>query len=122
MNCILRMAVTVTFVVGFSSAYAGKTLWACGASCGSGEGHNGHESSEHVVQAKAEGKGEKAGAVKDPVCGMEVGDIKKALSEEYHGKVYYFCSDKCKKTFKKDPASYTHTEAQLHGEGGGHTH
>ena len=69
--------------------------------CGSGDGLGSHESGEHVVQAKAEVKGEKAGVVKDPVCGMDIGDIKKALSEEYHGKVYYFCSDQCKKTFKK---------------------
>ena len=122
MNRILRMAVTFTFVVGFGSAHASRTLWAGGDACGSGEGHGSHESGEHVVLTKAEGKSEKAGAVKDPVCGMEVGDIKKALSEEYHGKVYYFCSDKCKKTFKKDPASYAHAEAQPHGEGEGHKH
>ena len=122
MNRILRVAVTFTFVVGFSSAYASKTLLACGGSCGSGEGHDGHESGERIVQAKAEVKGEKAGVVKDPVCGMEIGDIKKASSEEYKGKVYYFCSDQCKKTFKKDPASYSHAEAPQHGESGGHKH
>lgn len=118
MNRILRVAVTFTFVVGFGNAYAGKTLWACGETCG---GSN-HESSGYVVLTKAEGTGEKAGAVKDPVCGMEVTDIKKASSEEYQGKVYYFCSDHCKKTFKKDPTSYTGTEAHQRGEGGGHTH
>ncbi len=122
MNRILRVAVTFTFVVGFSSAYASRTVWACGGTCDSGDGHGSHESGEHVVQAKAEVKGEKAGVVKDPVCGMEVGDIKKASSEEYNGKVYYFCSDQCKKTFKKDPASHAHAEAQPHGEGGGHKH
>ncbi|MBI5307072.1 MAG: YHS domain-containing protein [Planctomycetes bacterium] len=53
---------------------------------------------------------------------MEDGDIKKASSEEYKGKVYYFCSEHCKKTFKKDPASYAHAEAQPHGEGEGHKH
>ena len=49
---------------------------------------------------------EKAEAIKDPVCNMEVSDIKKAPSEEYKGKVYYFCAEHCKKSFKKDPASY----------------
>ena len=122
MNRILRVAVTVAFVVGFGSAYAGKTLWACGETCGGEDGHSNHESSGYVVQTKAEGTGEKAGVVKDPVCGMEVTDIKKAPSAECQGKVYYFCSDHCKKTFKKDPASYIHAEAQPHGEGGGHTH
>ena len=122
MNRILRVAVTFTFVVGFSSAYASRTVWACGGTCDSGDGHGSHESGEHVVQAKAEVKGEKAGVVKDPVCGMEVGDIKKASSEEYNGKVYYFCSDQCKKTFKKDPASYIPTESSQHDEGKGHKH
>ncbi len=122
MNRILRVAVTFIFVVGFSSAYASRTLWACGGTCDSGDGHGSHESGEHVVQAKTEVKGEKAGVVKDPVCGMEVGDIKKASSEEYKGKVYYFCSDQCKKTFKKNPASYVHAETQPHGESEGHKH
>ncbi len=122
MNRILRVAVTFTFVVGFSSTYASSTLWACGGTCGSGDGHGSHESGEYVVQAKAEVKGEKAGIVKDPVCGMEVGDVKKASSDEYKGKVYYFCSDQCKKTFKKDPASYSQAEAPQPGESGGHKH
>jgi len=34
--------------------------------------------SRHAVQAKTEGKGEKAKAVKDNVCGIEVCDIDKA--------------------------------------------
>ncbi len=38
---------------------------------------------------------------------MEVSDIKKAPSEKYKGKVYYFCSKKCEKDFKKGPAPYT---------------
>ena len=122
MSRILRVAVTFTFVVGFGSAYASRTLWACGGTCDSGDGHGSYESGEHVVQAKAEVKGEMAGVVKDPVCGMEIGDIKKTSSEEYKGKVYYFCSDQCKKTFKKDPASYAHAEAPQHGEDGGHKH
>ena len=56
------------------------------------------------------------------LCGMEVSDIKKAPSEEYKGKVYYFCSEHCKKTFKKDPASHIPTESSQHGEGEGHKH
>jgi Cu+-exporting ATPase len=100
MNRILRKAVVFTFVVGLST-YVSKTLWACG-----GGEHSGHESGGQTVQTKTEVKGEKAGAVKDPVCGMEVSDIKKAPSEEYKGKVYYFCSENCKKTFKKSPKSF----------------
>lgn len=123
MNSILRIAVVFTFIVGFGGTFISKTLWASSC-CGGGgsDGHSSHESGEHAVQTKAEGKGEKVGAVKDPVCGMEVSDIKKAPSEEYKGKVYYFCSEHCKKTFKKDPASHIPTESPQHSEGEGHKH
>ncbi|MCF6158789.1 MAG: YHS domain-containing protein [wastewater metagenome] len=63
------------------------------------------ESAEHVIQIKEE-EGEKAEVVKDPVCGMEVRTPEKALSAEYEGKVYYFCSNYCQKTFKKTPKAY----------------
>ncbi|MCF6156949.1 MAG: YHS domain-containing protein [Candidatus Brocadia sp.] len=33
------------------------------------------------------------------------------MSEEYKGKIYYFCSEQCKKTFKKGPASHIPTES-----------
>lgn len=41
----------------------------------------------------------------DPVCGMEVeeGSSYRSL---YRGKVYYFCSYKCKKEFDRDPEKY----------------
>ncbi|MCR4318888.1 MAG: YHS domain-containing protein [Candidatus Brocadiaceae bacterium] len=125
MNCILRTALVFTFVVGLSSTYVSKALWACGGACGSGD-LSSHESGGHSIQTKAEGKGEKAEAVKDPVCSMDVSDIKKAPSEEYKGKVYYFCSEHCKKTFKKDPASYISSdissEVPQPGKGEGHKH
>jgi membrane fusion protein, copper/silver efflux system len=45
----------------------------------------------------------------DPVCGMAV-DLLTARAanrvSEHEGKTYYFCSDECKKTFDKAPASY----------------
>ena len=45
---------------------------------------------------------------KDVVCGMGVNpegpDTQKA---EYKGKVYYFCSEMCKKTFEANPEKYT---------------
>ena len=74
MNCVLRTALILTFVPGLSSVYVSKTLWACGGACGGGE-HSSHESGGHAVQTKGEVKGEKAEAIKDPVCGMEVSDI-----------------------------------------------
>ncbi|MDO8140756.1 MAG: YHS domain-containing protein [Candidatus Brocadiales bacterium] len=83
-----------------------NALWACDGACGGGDGHSSHESGGHAVQTKAEGKDEHAEIVKDPVCGMVISDTTKASSEEYKGKVYYFCSDNCKKTFKKSPKSY----------------
>src|SRR3990172_7274865 len=107
MKCILRTVLVFTFVVCLSSAYVSKSLWASSC-CGSKDGgHSSHESGENVVQTKAEVKSEKAEAVKDPVCGMDVSDIKKAPSEKYKGKVYYFCSKKRVEIFKKGPAPYT---------------
>lgn len=103
MNSILRTALVLTFVVGFRGTYTSKVLWAC-------EGCN--EVGEYPVQKKADVKGEKVEAIKDPVCGMEVGDIKKAPREEYKGKVYYFCAEHCRKTFKKDPGSYIKEKTQ----------
>ncbi len=120
MNSILRTLLVFTFVIGLSGTYVNKVLWACGGACG--DGHSSHESSGQPIQTKAEVKSEKAEDVKDPVCGMEVSDTKKAPSEEYKGKAYYFCSEYCKKTFKKDPASYVVKETHQHGEGEGHKH
>lgn len=104
MNRILRRILVFTFVIGISSIYLSNALWACEGGCGGKDGQGGDESGGHLVQIKAE---EKAEVVKDPVCGMEVSDAKKALTEEYKGKIYYFCSEYCKKAFKKDPASYS---------------
>jgi YHS domain-containing protein len=116
MNRVLRRVLVCTFVVGLSGIYVCKALWACGGTCGGNEEHSSHETSGHLVQAKTDVKGEKAEVVKDPVCGMDVGNVKKAPSEEYKGKVYYFCSEHCKKTFKKDPSSYVTQQ----GAGGEH--
>ncbi len=48
-----------------------------------------------------------AAAEKDPVCGMDV-DPKSSGARQVHvgGKVYYFCSDKCKTDFEASPAKY----------------
>lgn len=44
--------------------------------------------------------------VKDPVCGMEqrVGDGTGRAT--YQGTTYYFCSDGCRRSFRKEPARY----------------
>ncbi len=122
MNRILHKALVFTFVVGFGGTYVSNNRWACGGDCNDGGGHNNQESGAHIILTKAEVKGKKAEEGKDPVCGMEIKDIKKAQSEKHKGKVYYFCSEHCKKTFKKDPASYVAEETHQHGEGAGHTH
>lgn len=41
----------------------------------------------------------------DPVCLMSVG-ISKALSLEYKGKMYYFCSEECRERFRSDPSAF----------------
>lgn len=70
MSSNLRKALVFTFVVGLSSTSVSNALWACGGTCGGGE-HSSHESGGHVVQTKAEVKGEKAEVVKRP--GMRYG-------------------------------------------------
>jgi RND family efflux transporter MFP subunit len=44
---------------------------------------------------------------KDPVCGMD-GDPKApgATHAQHGGKVYYFCSDRCRKSFEANPEKY----------------
>lgn len=88
MDSIFRSVIVVTFVVGLSSTYVSNALWACGG------GHGSHESGGHAAHAGSETTSEKVEVVKDPVCGMAVNNIKKAPTEKYKGKVYYFCSKK----------------------------
>ncbi len=102
----LCVALVLIFAVGLSCAHISRAVQACGA-CGREGEHGSSKSGGHTAQAKAEVKSEKTEAIKDPVCNREVSDIKKAPSEKYKGTVYYFCSKKCEKDFKKDPAPYT---------------
>ena len=47
---------------------------------------------------------------KDPVCNMELGeDVVRSLAYKsaYQGKIYYFCSDECKREFDRNPMHYT---------------
>ena len=43
----------------------------------------------------------------DPVCGMQV-DRQKAVSKEFGGQTYYFCSEHCLHAFEAAPASHAH--------------
>jgi YHS domain-containing protein len=113
MNSILYITFVCIFLVSLSTTYISQSLWA--SSC-CGGGSSSSKASKHAAQTKAKVNNENRNTIKDPVCGMEVDTIKKAPSKKYKGKVYYFCSKGCKKTFKKDPASYTLTEVSLHDE------
>ena len=43
---------------------------------------------------------------KDPVCNMDIEEGTAAMTSEYHGMPYYFCSPGCKESFDKDPERY----------------
>ena len=42
----------------------------------------------------------------DPVCGMEVHPIQNSHKLEFQGKIYYFCSQRCKEIFEKSPGEF----------------
>jgi len=44
--------------------------------------------------------------VTDPVCKMGVNKNQSKFSAEHNGKVYYFCSENCLKTFNAEPGKY----------------
>jgi YHS domain-containing protein len=52
------------------------------------------------------------GSATDPVCGMAVDPAQAAISEDYAGRTYYFCSPDCRETFLADPAALLHTSAR----------
>ncbi|WP_296706347.1 heavy metal translocating P-type ATPase [Rhodoblastus sp.] len=66
--------------------------------------HHGHHA-HHGHEANAV-----PGAVKDPVCGMNV-DPQKARSATHVGKSYFFCSEVCRSKFVTDPGRYAQPEA-----------
>ena len=60
-----------------------------------GHGHHGHR----------HGHGGADGAT-DPVCGMKVSPDSGKPQQEYDGRVYHFCSQKCADKFRADPEHY----------------
>ncbi len=44
--------------------------------------------------------------IHDPVCGMEIKDVSKAVTLVYNNTEYHFCSDSCKTKFLLDPNKY----------------
>jgi P-type Cu+ transporter len=49
--------------------------------------------------------------VADPVCGMKFDEDEAAVSLEYQGEAYHFCSRACMDTFEAEPAKYITTAA-----------
>jgi len=43
---------------------------------------------------------------KCPVCGMEININECLFSTRHYDRVYYFCTDSCLKTFRKNPENY----------------
>ncbi len=48
----------------------------------------------------------------DPVCGKQITDTRDAPKTEYQGKLYYFESDDCKRTFEDNPRRYAKSESE----------
>lgn len=48
----------------------------------------------------------------DPICGKEITDTRDAPKTEYHGKLYYFESDDCKRAFEDNPRRYARAESK----------
>lgn len=44
---------------------------------------------------------------KDPVCGRPVDPVDAPESSIYQERIYYFCSEKCRKRFDRNPAKFT---------------
>ena len=49
----------------------------------------------------------KAKIIKCPVSGEVISKDAKKITTEYRGKTYYFCCEKCKAEFEKNPEKYT---------------
>ena len=54
-------------------------------------------------RARLDFEADEPSKVKDPICGMTV-DTAAALRAEREGKIYYFCSEGCKRKFQAGTA------------------
>ena len=57
----------------------------------------------------------------DPVCGMTV-DRDKAVTKEFGGRTYYFCSNHCLHAFEADPEKYRSGTAPVAHDHAAHAH
>jgi len=53
--------------------------------------------------------------VRDEVCGMTITAEQAAANVEFEGKVYYFCSDRCRLMFQEHPDWYVPTRQNASG-------
>jgi YHS domain-containing protein len=53
----------------------------------------------------------------DPVCQKQVDEQAPGAKVNYWGKVFYFCSDECRKAFRRDPPKYAPETAEGKGPG-----
>lgn len=63
------------------------------------------ETGQVATPADTGAKAQQAEMVADPVCGMQVAKSA-AVTADYEGTTYYFCSEQCKAAFMKEPKKY----------------
>ena len=75
-----------------------------GGCCGShgGHEHHGHAAADAETHSHHHAGG--AAGEKDPVCGMKVEPG--GLELDHDGRVYRFCSDRCRELFAQEPGKY----------------
>jgi len=77
------------------------------ASVSAGYAAQGQGKSDAPVQKQVQ-----TAKVTDPVCGMQIDPAKAAGKSDYNGKTYYFCSDRCKKTFDANPEAVLNKDSK----------
>jgi len=94
--------------------------------------HAGHSHGGHEHRATGQGMNgahtrleSHAGAVRDPVCGMQVDPARAAGTRNTMGRTFYLCSSVCLEKFDRDPESYArHAEVSAPStmDAAGHRH
>ena len=69
-----------------------------------GQDHAAHTT--HGVHDRASPPGAPAEGARDPVCGMTVDPKTTAHRADHAGKIYFFCSGRCREKFTADPAKF----------------
>jgi Cu+-exporting ATPase len=84
----------------YTSTVDGKTYYFCAESCKK------KFDKEPARYVKPAGDQAQAQTAKDVVCGMSVKVADAKYMSDHQGKIYYFCSESCKKKFDQEPAKY----------------